>query len=250
MLRLDRYYSLSNKRLKKKFIKNLRIKSQTYSSKNNNATHIPLSPSDKNGHICFTGVNLFGKKRWIGFGCWILSLSFLCVGYEGQWTRAQLDMATSIQGSLGALIASAPASKIAELERQVSMLHNMKNNKFLDCIFRDMCLAKEGLRYTVQEERDRWKLSYCDWNVKSQAVIQKGLWMSECQSLSLDVLLADDEHTTLRWSKQTLSNTPKLWRGRKVTETSTTAGKWFLEDCVHWSMVPHWAWTPLPVCFL
>ncbi|XP_009331573.1 PREDICTED: transcription factor Sp3 [Pygoscelis adeliae] len=54
-------------------------------------------------------------------------------------------MATGIQGSLGALIASAPMSKIAELESQVSLLHNMKKNKkFLDGIFRDVNVPSKG----------------------------------------------------------------------------------------------------------
>lgn len=72
-------------------------------------------------------------------------------------------MATGIQGSLGALTASAPTSKIAELERQVSTLHNMKKEKFLDCIFRDVSvLSKGGSEVYSAEERDRQKLSYCD----------------------------------------------------------------------------------------
>lgn len=66
-------------------------------------------------------------------------------------------MATGIQGSLGALIASAPTSEIAELERQVSLLHNMKNKKFLDCIFRDVSMPSKGGSevYRSAEERDR-----------------------------------------------------------------------------------------------
>lgn len=54
-------------------------------------------------------------------------------------------MATGIQSGLCALIASAPTSKIAELESQVSLLHNMKKNKtFLDDIFRDMNVPSKG----------------------------------------------------------------------------------------------------------
>lgn len=65
-------------------------------------------------------------------------------------------MATGIQGSLGALITSAPTSEIAELERQVSLLHSMKNRKFLDCIFRDVSmLSQGGSDIYSAEERDR-----------------------------------------------------------------------------------------------
>ena len=66
-------------------------------------------------------------------------------------------MATGIQGSLGALIASAPTSKIAELESQVSLLHNMKKNKkFLDYIFRDVNVpSKGGSEAYSAEERYR-----------------------------------------------------------------------------------------------
>lgn len=72
-------------------------------------------------------------------------LSFLCVGYEGLWIRALPDTAAGIQSSLGALIASAPTSKIAEPERQVSLLHTMeKNKKFLDDIFRDVNVPSKG----------------------------------------------------------------------------------------------------------
>lgn len=65
-------------------------------------------------------------------------------------------MARGIQGSLGALIASAPRSKIAELERQVSMSHNMKNKNLLDCFFRDVSmLNKAESEVYSAEERDR-----------------------------------------------------------------------------------------------
>lgn len=65
-------------------------------------------------------------------------------------------MATGIQGSLGALIASAPTSKIAELESQVSLLHNMKNKKFPSCIFRDVNVpSKGGSEVYSAEERYR-----------------------------------------------------------------------------------------------
>lgn len=54
-------------------------------------------------------------------------------------------MAMGIQSGLCALIASAPTSKIAELESQVSLLHNMKKNKtFLDDIFRDVNVPSKG----------------------------------------------------------------------------------------------------------
>lgn len=73
-------------------------------------------------------------------------------------------MATGIRGGLCALIASAPTSKIAELESQVSLLHNMKKNKkFLDGIFRYVNVpSKGGAEQYSAEKRYRWKTSYCD----------------------------------------------------------------------------------------
>lgn len=84
-------------------------------------------------------------------------LSFLCVGYGGLRIGALLDLAPDIQGSLGALIASAPTSKIAELESQVALLHNMKKNKkLLDDIFRDVNVPSKG-RSEVYSAEERYR---------------------------------------------------------------------------------------------